>query len=66
MTADDFSVRQLQVLTALATHGNRRQAARSLGLAEQTFKNYLTDAYQVLGVRSALSAFRVLGWLVPR
>lgn len=61
-----LSRRQYEALMAVATRGNRRQAARSMGISEQTLKNLLSQAYRRLGVGSGLAAFRALGWLVPR
>jgi DNA-binding CsgD family transcriptional regulator len=55
--------RQLDVLRAYAKAGDRREAARSLGMKLDTLKNHLTDAYLRLGAESALHAFRILGWL---
>lgn len=58
--------RQTEVLAAYARHGNRREAGDELGISEETVRANLGNAYEALGVHDGISAFRVLGWLVPR
>ena len=57
------SPRQVECLRAYAEVGDQRQAAQRVGVTYETYKNYMTRAYRRLGVSSAVSAFRVLGWL---
>lgn len=40
-----------------------RQTAKALGISVQTVKNHMRDVYEILGVHSAISAYRALGWL---
>lgn len=59
----DLTPRELDCLRAYAAAGDQGAAAASLGIAPQTLKNHLGDAYHVLEVRGAIDAFRRLGWL---
>ncbi len=46
----------------LAVHG-RKEAARRMGIADDTVKRHLERAYNLLGVYSLLEAYLSLGWL---
>jgi DNA-binding NarL/FixJ family response regulator len=56
--------RQLEVLEALRDRdGSIKEAARELGISEQTVKGHLTTIYERLGVTRMVGAFRALGWM---
>lgn len=58
-----LSPRQLECLTAYARHGDRRQAAASIGISFKTMNIHLEKAYAFLGVQTSIDAFRAVGWL---
>jgi len=49
-----ISVRELEVLKGLAEGQNNRDIARTLGVKEQTVKNYVSQIMAKLGVESRL------------
>ena len=53
---DRLAPRLLCILTLVARGWPNRDIARWLGLREKTVRDYLTDAYRVLGVRSRTEA----------
>jgi DNA-binding NarL/FixJ family response regulator len=53
---DRLAPRMLCVLTLVARGWPNRDIARWLGLREKTVRDYLTDAYRALGVRSCTEA----------
>ena len=56
-----------RALLAYARDGDRRAAARSLGVSLGVFNNALSKAFEQLDVVTAIDAFRAVGWLqVPR
>jgi DNA-binding NarL/FixJ family response regulator len=57
--------RQLEILTLASEGWTGPQIAGLLGIAEQTVRNHLVNAYDVLGVESMVHAFHALGWLGP-
>jgi DNA-binding NarL/FixJ family response regulator len=56
---------QLRVLREYARCGSQQAVAERFGVSTQTVKNQLRDAYNSLGVRGHIDAFRVMGWLTP-
>jgi hypothetical protein len=56
-----------RALMAYAREGDRRAAARSLGVSLGVFNNALSKAFEQLDVVTAIDAFKAVGWLqVPR
>jgi hypothetical protein len=56
-----------RALVAYARTGDRRAAARSIGVSLGVFNNALSKAFEQLNVVTAIDAFRAVGWLqVPR
>jgi DNA-binding CsgD family transcriptional regulator len=53
-------------LRILVEEETQNAVARRLGISHHTVKNQLESAYRRLGVRSAIGAYRELGWLEPR
>lgn len=62
-TGSPLLPRQFEALRTYAESGDQRRAAQRMGIAYETHKNYMTAAYERLGVHSAIDAFRVMGWL---
>lgn len=58
-----LSERELQVLIACGSGRPQKEVAGDLGITDQTVKNIASNAYQKLGARSLIEAYRVLGWL---
>ncbi len=58
-----LSVREREVLAAIAFCGDQKRAAIRLGIADQTIKNHLTTVYRRLGVHGIIDALYAVGWL---
>lgn len=48
--ATRLSYREHEIILAVAREGGRREAARTLGVAEETVRNTLSNVYRKLGV----------------
>lgn len=66
-----LTARQTEMLVCLANGMTAKECAAHLGIAYDTVRRHLQDAYARLGVQTATSqhsareAFLVLGWLNP-
>lgn len=61
-----LTLRQRQVLEAMAGGMSQKEAATYLGVHRQTIKNTLGESYRRLGVESQAQAFVALDWLAVR
>lgn len=55
--------RETEALAAYALTGDRRLAARQLGISDDTQRKHLLQVYRKLGARNAIDALRAVGWL---
>ncbi|NJQ98819.1 MAG: response regulator transcription factor, partial [Hydrococcus sp. CSU_1_8] len=56
LSQNDFSDREIEILTLLAQGKNNREIASLLHLTEGTVKNHLTNIFCQLGVRDRTQA----------
>ena len=58
-----LSPMEIKVLALYANLGSQQEVADALEIKLQTVKNHLSSIYKKLGVSSAISAFKRMGWL---